>query len=705
MCRCRAKSAVSELCAASLALCAAYTFSAPCAFTVADGSRLCADIVIPAKPIGAERFAADELKHHLDKAFGDSAEIISEKDLPRSGRRFHFYIGATKAAAAAGIPGRGLALDEHIVRTAGDGLFLVGRDSAINYDDILGDLWRPTIYATVYAVYDFLENEMGVKWIWPGPTGEVVPRRESLRVGPLNRSFVEPLEDRVMGGTGRKKGAWQVGFTSAAAADRFFAEQTKFLVRHRLGRRHKFISGHSFEDWWDRFGKTHPEYFNMLPGGHRRPAWSAQNVTMCVSEPGVWRQKVEDWKAWWEKTGRPGGYEPWVNCCENDYVALCQCPKCRAWDAPDERFAKSPYWNGTMTFDYIVGLGRKHGRWKLSSLLSDNRWGIKPEDTSLRPVASLSDRYAKFYNNVQAEVAKVNPEARVIGYAYENYLEAPKETRVDPRVVIEFVPRSYFPYDKAESEHFRRNFLGWRRAGVKDFIYRPNYMLAGGNYPFDQGRYIMDDFAFAYKNGMKSCSFDSLRGSWACHAMMTYALIRAFREPLRDYERSRADVISAFGPAKKEITRYFDFIRRHNESFSPADVRRIAWQNPTGSHNGGGSFNTCAAILGDYFDDGFFSDGYALLDAARRAAGRDAEVVSRVEFLRKGLRDAELTRKVRIAQKAMDAAPRDETKKVAFLAAFDRMTAYRASVEGDFICNFLYEASKEMRGLHWPYGL
>ena len=678
---------------------ASKTASAP-AFVVAKDGVLKADIVIPAKPLDAERYAADELKHHIDKAFGVSAKIVSEGSFNPSNYPFHFYIGATAAAKAVGLSGRDLAKDEHIVKISGKGLFLLGRDSDIKYKDI-GNTWNPTIYATIYAVYDFLETEMGVKWIWPGPTGEVVPKRRTLELGAIARSGREPLAERYLHGTV----AWgmpKIGFSSLAASDRFYAEQSKFLVRHRVGRRRRTISGHSFGNWWKRFGKTHPEYFNMLPGGVRRPASSGDLVTMCVSEPGVWKQKVEDWKEWWKKDGMRCGFEPWVNCCENDFVALCQCPKCRAWDAPDDRFAKSEYWNGKMTLADIDRIRREKGNYGLNSMMNDNRWGIPKDDPSLRQIPSLSDRYVKFYNAVQAEVRKVDPKARVVGYAYENYLEPPKETKVDPSVVIEFVPRSYFPYDSIESAYFRAGWSGWRRAGVKEFTYRPNILLAGGNYPFDQGRLLLADFAFAYTNGMTACAFDSLRGSWSCHALMDYALIRAFRDPLHGYDRAREEMLSAFGPARNEVAKYFDAVRRHTDKWSFASIRRIAWQNSTGGNHGGGSYHNSPAILGEYFDNRFFADGYAILDRAKAAAAGDAEVADRVEFLRKGLRDAELTRRTRIAEKAAQAAPDDAARKAAFEAAFKKMNEYRASVEGDFVCNFRYEGRTEMR-MKWPH--
>jgi len=669
------------------------------AFVAAADGRAWADIVLPEKPLPVERYAADELKHHLDKATGLAYEIVNEGTFDPSRRPYHFYVGATKAAAAAGLPGRTLSPDERFLRTVGNGLYLLGRDGGSSLEGILAT-WCVNHVGTLYAVYDFLETELGVAWIWPGETGEVVPRRPSLGFKTIDRSGIEPLAERFWHGSA----PWgdKIGFSSVAAFERFYREQARFLVRHRVGRRVNANINHHFEKWWDRFGKTHPEYFNLLCDGQRRPFASPSLVTMCCSEPGVWKQRAADWKEWWETTGKPNGSEPIVCCCENDSAGLCRCANCRAWDAPDPRFDRHPYWNGKMTHEDLENLRKQEGSWGLSGFVGDNRWDLPKVDPKTKNVASLSDRYANFYNHIQAEVAKVNPQARVVGYAYENYIEAPKKTRLDPRVLIEYVPRSYFPYDQAESDFFRTTLLGWKAAGMRDFNYRPNYMLAGGNYPFDQGRLILADFAFAYTNGMRACMFDSLRGSWSAHALMDYALVRAFRDPTHGYERARQEMLSAFGAAAESVGKYLDAVRRHTESWTEPEVRRLALAN-VGNGLRGGSFGNPTGFIGEFFDDAFFTRGHARLDEAVRRAGDDAEAVARIGYLRKGLRDAELTRKVRLAQKALKADPGNAAKQAAFDAAFKAMNDYRASVEDDLVCNFKSAARRELTALGWPH--
>ena len=676
-------------------------YSEPASFVVAENGVIQADIVIPADPVGVEKYAAEELKYHLEKAFGSPVRVVTENKFEPSHYPYHFFIGKTKAAAAKSLPGRELTLDERFLRTVGNGFYLLGNDSPVRYDQI-GDTGAPMKLGTLYAVYDFLEMEMGVKWIWPGEIGEVIPKCKNLVLKLVDRSGVEPLNERFWYGT--VASGEVTGFSSEKAMHGFYEKQKRFLVRHRVGRRAKTIrAAHSFADWWERFGKEHPEYFNLLPDGTRRPFSSPGLVTMCVSQPGVWKQKVADWKKWHDvhcKGADP--YEPWVNCCENDVAGLCQCAACRAWDEPDERFAKCPYWKGGMTREFLDNLRRQRGNYSLSELMSDTRWVIPDVDANVKPVAPLSDRYAKFYNHVLAEARKVNPEARVIAYAYENYTEAPKKTKVDPGVIIEFVPRSYFPYDKTESKFFRKHFAGWRKAGVKDFTLRPNYMLAGGNYPFDQGRLILEDFAFAYTNGMMGCAYDSMRGSWSSHVMMLYALTRAFRDPLHGYDKAREELLSAFGPARGVVARYLDAVYDHTTKWSFVDVRKIAWANANGRHSGG-SFGSCAAILAEFFDDAFFKKANPILDEAVAAANGDKEIVARVEFLRKGLRDAELTRDTRVKQKAWLPDKADAVKKAAFLAAFEAMNAYRARIESDCVANYKIQSFRERSSMDWPH--
>ena len=669
-------------------------------FTVFDKGAYRADIVVPENIGGVEKYAVEELTNHFQKAFGKTPEVVSENLMVRNKYPFHIYIGATKAAAAAGLPVGRLQDEEYCVKTVGNGLFLFGGDGDTKYEEVLAIL-SIAMRGTLYAVYDFLENEMGVKWIWPGRTGEVVPKRSVLKLGDISRRHREPLEFRHYYFGGCKSG---IGFVSDRNAENFFKEQKLFMLRQRHGKRRDAVSGHSFTKWWGKYGKKHPEYFNLLPNGKRMPHRIGKRVSMCVSEPGVWIQRVAEWREWWHKVSheRHPPY-PWVNCCENDGAGLCVCERCRSWDGPDPRFKKSPYWNGSIAEDFDKKcLGRLFA---FDYGLSDGqRWATYPAPPTDELAASLSDRYVRFYNEVAAEAKKYHPEAKAIGYAYENYIDPPLKTRVGPDTIIIFVQRTYFPYDQTESDLFRKQWGGWYKMGARQMVYRPNYMLAGGNYPIDMSRRILDDFAFAYTNGMFAVSHDSLHGSWSAHAMQLYAVSRSFRDPLRGHAKAREDFLSAFGAAAPAVCRYLDMVEKHSGKWTYEAFHALGHKN-FGRNRQGGSFLNPNSILGDFYEESFFVSGYAALDEAVLLAGNDDEVKRRIAFLRAGLRDTELGRRCRIAHKASVADSANKEKKAAYEAAFKSLLDYRASVEHEPVCNYCYISVRERNGIGWPHKL
>lgn len=678
------------------------------AFALARNGVPQADIVIPEKAGMTEKYAAEELKYHLDRITGGSFSVIGEGKLSGSSHKSHVFIGATAAAKAAGLLERPYGLEERRLATRGNGLYLLGGDRD---GSVMGSVWAATCHGTLYAVYDFLEKEGGVKWIWPGELGEVIPRKPDFSFPAIDRSGVEPLERRDFSGfitslpsiEGKDSYPFLFnGFADRAVRRRYYADVKKFMLRHRVGARKRIYCGHTFGQYWKRFGKTHPEYFNLLPNGRREPLKGDEDgteVTMCVSEPGLWKQVAADGVAWLRKNSSGATpWEPYVNCCENDTPGMCTCSRCRAWDPPDPRFAKSDYWNLSGK-DPLTS----HNRFPR---LCDVRWGeLGTTYPSMPEPPDVSDRYLNFYNNVLAEVRKILPEGGVCAYAYSNYAAPPVRTKVADGVLIEYVPRTYFPYSAEESRHLRREWDGWRKAGAKKMSFRPNYLHAGGNFPLDSGRRMTADFAYAAKRGMVICYFDSLRDSWATQTAMYYSLLRVIRDPDCTYERSLAELTSAFGPAAGQVRRYFAFIEKFCDSITYDRFRKIGYENhlPGCKTYPGGGHNCWAYVVADLYPDSFFAEGEALLAAARRAARKDATVLRRVEFLCKGLKDAKLTREVRKAQKAWNATGRkDASLKAKFEESFRVMREYRASIEGDNIANYDVHGRPE-KNMGWPY--
>ena len=675
---------------AALALCA----GARADFKVVEGGVPQADIVVPEKANAIEKYAAEELRHHLAKMAGSDFAVLSEGELGKSQLQHHFFVGQTTAAKAEGLLAAPLAMEEHKVKTVGGNVFLFGRDVVRGS---VTDLWAKCSRGTMYAVYDFLAKTCGVRWLWPGEKGEVVPRRRDFAFGAIDRGGVEPIQMRLFyGAHGKPPKGFFKGFRKQETRERYYADVIRFLLRHRLGTRRHITQGHCFQKYWERFGKTHPEYFNLLPDGKRRPLngdRTGASVTMCVSEPGLWRQIADDWR---ERIlrAKASGDEIYVGVCENDTPGICTCPRCRAWDAPSELFAKSDYWNGSGK----DSLECRNRFWRLC----DVRWGELGCDWTKPPPPDVSDRYARFYNAVLAEVRKIEPSARVIGYGYANYAEGPKQTKMSPGVTIEYVPRNYFPYHAADSEHLRREWNAWRAAGTDEMLFRPNYMLAGANFPIDFGRHLVADLSYIATNGLVGCRFDSLMGAWGGQTAMLYALMRSFSEPTLGYEAAVDELCAAFGAAAKDVRRYFRFVEDFSESITYERYVQIGWANRLSPKYPAGGHNRFTNLAADLFPRSFFADGAAILADAARAADGDADARARVAFLQKGLEDARLTRETHAAYKAMK-AEKTPANNAAFEAAFKAMRDYRASIEADDVANYDVHARNEAYGMSWPH--
>ncbi len=124
-------------------------------------------IVIPSDPSPAEEHAAAELVHYIKVATGAALPVVGNPDAPASRR---LLVGATDLSR--GLVGAetdiGPEEDAFIVRTVGDDIILLGA----------GDR------GTLYAVYSFLQDPIGCRWLsWSSSFG--VSHSLSAPSGPI----------------------------------------------------------------------------------------------------------------------------------------------------------------------------------------------------------------------------------------------------------------------------------------------------------------------------------------------------------------------------------------------------------------------------------------------------------------------------------------------------------------------------------------
>ena len=598
-------------------------------------------IVIGEPALPSVERAAWELQYHVKEASGATLEIVRENKLP-SAQRNCVYLGTTQAAQRARINPADLGRNGFAIKTVGSNLFIVGRDEPGEWN---GEE-KQVESGTLFGVYELLETEMQVRWLWPGKLGEVIPKRSTIKITKQDRAVTLPLAHaRVRTHTALTAGL--EGWASREVHDRFLEDQRIWLRRHRFSWDGSFDAAHAFTRHWRRLGESHPEYFNMLPDGTRRPdpyhySGMGTLVSMCVSNPALWQLIVDE-------HGTNGA----IDMSENDTPGKCVCPQCMAWDVP------VPLPEG-------VGWDQRADFAKQAYIEGDGNWW--------RYLGSLSDRYGRFCLAVQELAQQENPDTVVQGLIYGNYSEPPAEVKLNRRVVLAFVAPVGYPWTDAACKRMREYWDGWASSGA-GMLLRPNFMLDGHCMPIYFAHKFRQEFSHAFQNGMVATDFDSLTGQYGTQGHNLYMLARLNRYGDLSAAQVIAEYNQAFGPAKDAVIEYFDHWREVSDSVTeaPAD-----WA----------TFYDGAEKV---FTPSVMAKGRALMTKAQEAAQGDPTAVARMDFLEKGLRQAEMV----LATQAAYSKYREGGNIAPFAAQLAQLDAYRAQVEDRYISNMTFLAARE----------
>ncbi len=556
------------------------------------------------------RYAAGELVGHVEKATGVRLETVTESDAPAD-IHTRVYIGETKTGPHHGIdPGR-LPREAFILRSVGNDLFIVGKE-----DD--GDPLDPSNpnAGTLFGVYEFLEEVLKVRWLWPGELGTYVPVATAVEVNAINRlhspalNFRElvwgPVRGLIHGGKIEEEDAL-LGF-SHDVAHNYAGALSVFLRRHRMGGMDaKPPTGHGFSGWWQRYGREHPEWFSLRRDGTRGdPDPEAVHVDICVTNEELQDFIVEQWDG--ESVLRLGPV---------DRPGRCTCEECRSWDGPQP---ETPPWFAKYVYE-------------ADSRASEVFHG------------ATSDRYARFWKTIQEKARERNPHVIVSGsFIYENEFPAPVTgIRLNKNIYAEFVQWQdphlrWFPMPEEAYEWIKEQWLGWQNTGLR-MGYRPNYLHDGYVMPHFETRQSGDFFKWAFEHGMEGARFDSNTGQWAVHGPRLYMHMRLISKPEIEIGEIRDEYFSAFGPAAENVEHYFNYW----EDFAFDNVLNFIdmFHNP----RVGWRYRAYPLKAHEAFPLEVIEQAEEILDRALEKAltSSKKEYAGRVEFLRIGLDHARLT--------------------------------------------------------------
>lgn len=389
---------------------------------------------------------------------------------------------------------------------------------------------------TLFAVYEFLDQALGVTWPFPGDREAFV--RPQVPFAPEEGwtiRYAPPLQmTEVRHGdfwkkfTGKYRYAWlrtpEPLRCTKAETRRFSDEFARWLLRQRIASRVRLEYGHAFTDWQRRYLKDHPDWFGLTDNpllfradtnNRGLPERHARRAKFCVSNPAVADAIVDDWV----KRGAP----KYFNICPNDGTpGFCRCENCLKLDArlPGEDF-----------------------------------------------LATLTDRYVWFWNRIAERAVKVRPDVQLISYIYSYYRLPPRRER------IEFPDNMIFGVVPSLQDDIDTFFSGWRERGLRHFFLRPNYLGYAAVFHRGYERTIYEVFQKARAIGLMGVDFDGGCAERRQRDLEEYVVARMITHPDLPFETICDEFYAQFGAAAGDVRKVRERIRVRGERSLARDIR------------------------------------------------------------------------------------------------------------------------------------
>lgn len=542
-------------------------------------------IVVPPGSDKQTQALACELAYHLNQMTGAEFEITGQAPAGRNALVF----GDAAAAAEFGVDYSRLQPQTAILLRKGNRLLIGGRDNGASF------------------ALTYLLESLGCRYLWPGKSGKVIPRRTELVLPEISLNSTPELKIRGVRNPSALNERWASALKRCGIDPKEFDRDYRNAAVDHPGNRDFYHwhgvnqgqrtagFGHAFGDFYERFGKTHPEYFALQPDGSRSQEAGPDRARLCKSNPELIRLVAEEKIA--ELRKNPAA--DCVSICPNDGSRnnFCMCEACRLLDPVN-----------AAPIDLLVFRGR-------------NRENVK--------YAALTDRILTFSNRIAEQVTAVLPDKKLGIYVYSYYGRPPVSVKPHPALLLAATNGAY-TNEQARGTAMK-DLAAWSSFG-NPMIWRPNALYGFHRIlmPQNYAEKLFMDLETLKANGFIGTDFDCNELLWSTKGLIYYTLAKALWNPDRlDFDTYFRDYCqSGFGAAAPEIMQYFKLLEK--------TCNRAAEE---------------AADLGEFFDEPLIADLQGRLDAARALAAGNAAVLERIEFLQTGLDAGKLNRALHQAKK------------------------------------------------------
>jgi hypothetical protein len=507
-------------------------------------------IKLPEKPTVQDKTAAKELEHYLGKTV-KSKITVGGVDNPV------FYVGAVEEAKSMGINPSALKSEEWVIKSKGGKVVLVGGGTR----------------GTLYAVYNFIENQLGVHW-W-SPREEYIPSSGNISLPELDLKGKPFFMYRDIYRTNEPD------------------DKGRFAVRNRLNRNGDAGIGaayggafnygppyhcHTFNHYipYDKYSKTNPQWFSLVNGKRAGGQFKGQ---LCLSNPElkeVFAKKLREYiKQGEENAEKLGVPAPKLyDLSQNDNKYPCECEKCKA-------------------------MTEKYGASGLLLLL---------------------------INSIAKEIKKDYPDILIRTLAYFHTETLPRNINPDDNVIISLcdtMTNQAASINSPENAQFREKIEGWSKISKNLFIwdYAITFDSGGRNMPFASEFDYGDLYRFYADNKVTGIFWEHEYPYVAdMYTMKLWLEMKFLENPYADKDKLIETFLSKYyGKAGNYIKEYRQSIAaaaRKNKAF-------ISW------------FATLEASK--YIDLQTLIKCHEIMDKAEKAVSGNPVLLERVQFARLSL--------------------------------------------------------------------
>lgn len=426
--------------------------------TLVREGRPAAVIILPVRPTVSAQLGAAELQWHVRQMTGATLQILDETFLEPGQTRL--YLGDTRKARRLGLTQDSFALQEHAIRFVPEGIVFAGKDKS-DFRTLVYTPEAPEKLANLPglddergsadAVYDFLEQYCGVRWLYASQTGNVIPQLQTLTVTVRDAKHKASLDMRntnrvlhspevCMWKNGSPENlAWWESTWPGAGKNGALRRNLWLLYSMRWHNGGVPLAGnHSLYGFYDRFceatwadrlakAATDRDREAVLASKAKifegdRPEFFAQGYPtaavppqLCYTSPALIQQLAKDARAYfageivhghWFVLPNPFVIEPMDNS------QFCKCENCQKWTSD------SRVWEG-----YSTGKN--------------------------------SDYMFQFVDAVAREVLKTNPDARFLTLSYMTHAVPPERVKMHPAIEVQYcfpANRTGFMFPKGNTE-------------------------------------------------------------------------------------------------------------------------------------------------------------------------------------------------------------------------------------------------------------